>query len=83
VTKADTTSVFQKRVVDSNGDVRRILTLDTTSKTFAADLHYVFQRNVAKARKENQKVFGVADRLPKKSQGEKINKPAVRASRSK
>jgi hypothetical protein len=84
VTRADTTSVFQKRVVDSNGAVRRILAMDTASKTFATDLHYVFKRNVAKARKENLDVAGVADRLPTKASGKKEpKKPTARVSRSK
>jgi hypothetical protein len=84
VTRADTTSVFEKRVVDSNGTIRRILALDTSSKTFATDLHYVFKRNVAKARKENRDIAGVADRLPKKASDKKEpKKPTARVSRSK
>jgi hypothetical protein len=43
-----------------------VLTLDANSKTFDLDLQYVFQRNVAKARRENRKVTGRSDRAPAK-----------------
>ena len=57
----------EKRVRDASGKVRVIRTLDGKSKTFGKDLTYVFGRNVAKARRENKQVTGVADRVPAKA----------------
>ncbi len=41
-------------------------TLDANSPTFEDDFSYVFEKNVAKARKENKRVLGVADLSPAK-----------------
>lgn len=59
-------SVGQKRVRDSDGEVRTFRTLDAASKTFSTDLTYVFGRNVAKARRENKRVTGRTDSVPAK-----------------
>ena len=57
-------AVSEKRVRDQGGKLRTVLTLDTRSKTFGDDLTYVFGKNVAKARRENKRLTGAADRAP-------------------
>jgi hypothetical protein len=55
------TSVTEKRVRDTAGQLKTLRTLDVGSRTFGADLQYVFGRNVAKARRDNKRVIGAAD----------------------
>jgi len=55
------TSVREKRLYRSDGTIARVLSLDANSPTFDDDLTYVFERNVARARRENKKLFGSAD----------------------
>lgn len=59
-------AVGEKRVRDSEGHVKVLRTLDLSSKTFGTDLEYVFKRNVAKIRRENKRLLGVADFAPAK-----------------
>ena len=59
-------SVGQKKVRSPEGDLKTLRTLDAGSGTFDADLTYVFGLNVAKARRENKRVAGVADVAPAK-----------------
>jgi len=66
-TKSDTTSVRNKQFFDADGRRRTCLVLDAHSPTFSTDLLLVFRRNVARARRENKRVLGVADYLPTKS----------------
>jgi hypothetical protein len=54
-------SVREKRVRNSAGEVVRITSLDANSRSFDDDLTYVFAKNIAKARRENRKLFGTAD----------------------
>jgi hypothetical protein len=62
-----TTSVRKKRVHGLDGRVKQIMLLDLNSATFDDDLTYVFEKNVAKARRENKKLLGSADGIePKK-----------------
>lgn len=62
------TAVTQKRVRDAGtGRLVTVLTIDAQSKTLGQDIDYVFSRNVAKARRENKAVTGVADRVPAKT----------------
>jgi hypothetical protein len=56
-----TTSVRKKKVHGSDRKVREVMLLDLNSTTFDDDLTYVFERNVAKARRENKKLLGSAD----------------------
>ena len=56
-------SVREKRMRNSNGEFVRVLSLDANSATFIDDLTTVFQRNVAKARRENRLLLGSADGL--------------------
>ncbi len=58
-------SIGSKRVATATG-VRVVRTLDANSPTFEDDFSYVFEKNVAKARKENKRVLGVADLSPVK-----------------
>jgi hypothetical protein len=56
-------SVREKRVRNSEGEIVRVLSLDANSATFIDDLTTVFQKNVAKARRENRQLLGSADGL--------------------
>jgi hypothetical protein len=58
--------VREKRMRTSDGKVVRVLSLDANSATFIADLTTVFEKNVAKARRENKQLFGSADGFRKK-----------------
>jgi hypothetical protein len=61
------TSVRKKRVHGSDGRVRQVMLLDLNSATFDDDLTYVFEKAVAKARRENKRLLGSADGIePKK-----------------
>jgi len=51
---------------NSQGELVRVLSLDANSTTFIDDLTTVFQRNVARARRENLRLLGSADGLPAK-----------------
>ena len=53
-------SVREKLLRNSDGRFVRVLSLDANSATFDDDLTTVFSRNVAKARRENKKLFGSA-----------------------
>jgi hypothetical protein len=55
------TSVREKRLHRADGTIARVLSLDANSPTFDDDLTYVFEKNVARARRENKKLFGSAD----------------------
>jgi hypothetical protein len=55
-------SVSEKRLFNSEGKLVKVLSLDSNSSSFSSDLRLVFQKNVAKARRENKKRFGSADR---------------------
>ena len=57
-------SVREKRMRNSDGAFVRVLSLDANSPTFIEDLTTVFERNVAKARRENRQLLGSADGLP-------------------
>ena len=54
------TSVREKLLRDSRGRSVRVMSLDANSETFSDDLEVVFQRNVAKVRRENKRLFGSA-----------------------
>jgi hypothetical protein len=55
--------VRERRLRDAYGRTVKVLSLDANSATFADDLTLLFERNVAKARRENKKLFGSADGL--------------------
>ena len=53
-------AVTRKRVKTPDGKTETIIVLDGDSPTFADDLTYAFRRNVARARRENKRLFGSA-----------------------
>ena len=59
-------SVAKKRIPNATGGWKTVHTLDANSSSFDEDLRYVFQRNVAKARRENKRVVGSPDNAPRK-----------------
>jgi hypothetical protein len=59
--RGEATSVTEKRVRDTEGQVKTLRTLDAGSRTFGDDLQYVFGKNVAKARRDNKRAIGAAD----------------------
>lgn len=60
-------SVRQKRMRTTDGEMVRVLALDANSKTFIEDLTTVFEKNVARARRENRRVLGSANGLRPKT----------------
>lgn len=63
VAKAGT--VKTKRVVGADGRYIKIPSIDANSASFSSDLTLVFQKNVAKRRRENKRKFGSPDRVSK------------------
>ena len=59
-------SVSKKRVTSATGERKTVFTLDAHSPHFEDGLQYVFARNVAKARRDNKRIVGVADVAPPK-----------------
>jgi hypothetical protein len=64
--KAVPSSVGKKRVATPGGGWKTVWTLDVHSPSFDDGMLYVFRRNIAKARRENKRVLGVADFVPPK-----------------
>ena len=62
-----------KRLRLRDTSLRRVsvLRFDPDSTTLAEDLTYIFQRNVAKARRENKRLFGSPDGPKAKLRGPK------------
>lgn len=56
--------VNKKRFKAASGKYARVAVLDANAATFGTDLLKVFTENVAKARKENMRLFGSPDRAP-------------------
>jgi hypothetical protein len=52
-----------KHIRGANGKPVSIYAVDSNDDNFDSDLTYVFTRNVAKARRENKRLFGSADGL--------------------
>ena len=59
-------NVEVRRVRGSDGRFRERFAIDSNSPTLDADLTFVFQRNVARERRENKRLFGSPDGLPKR-----------------
>ena len=53
--------VRKRRMRGSDGTLRQVMILDLTSATFDDDLTCIFEKNVAKARRENRILLGSAD----------------------
>jgi hypothetical protein len=58
--------VVVKVTRDGNGDRLHLRTVDAASATLSEDITEVFAKNVAKARRENRKLFGTAEYAPKR-----------------
>lgn len=56
-------SVRQKRVFTQAGEQASVPVIDANSGSLTADLQRLFKRNVAKARRENRRLFGSPDRV--------------------
>jgi hypothetical protein len=56
--------VAKKRFKAASGRYERVAVLDANASSFGANLLKVFSENVAKARKENKRLFGSPDRVP-------------------
>ena len=57
--------VQRKVVTGPDGKTRTIRTLDAGSGSFSDDLRYVFSKNVERIRRNNKKVVGVTDFVPR------------------
>lgn len=55
-------TVSEEMLFRPDGHRGRVLTLDANSTTFASDLTLIFEKNVARARREHKKKSGSADR---------------------
>jgi hypothetical protein len=55
------TPVRGVRMQRPDGVIVRVVPLDPQSPTFEDDLTEIFQRNIARARRENKKLFGSPD----------------------
>jgi hypothetical protein len=60
-------TVGKKRVAKTDGGWKTVRTLDANSAVFDQGLRYIFAKNVAKARRENKRIVGLADIAPPKS----------------
>ncbi|HZR63171.1 MAG TPA: hypothetical protein VFA80_19675 [Xanthobacteraceae bacterium] len=59
-------NVVVLRVRNPEGRSIEKFIIDSNSPTLDADLTFVFQRNVARARRENKGLFGSPDGFPKR-----------------
>lgn len=59
------TSVAEHRFRGDDGKMMVVKTVDANSPTLTEDLTYVFSSNVAKARRDNKRLLGSADRAPR------------------
>jgi hypothetical protein len=63
----DRGTVSEEWLFDLDGRRRRVFTVDANSATFASDLTLMFEKNVARARREHKKQSGSADRARKRA----------------
>ena len=66
LSKSAARAVETRRVAGHNGRKTVVRTLDANNDNFDDGLRYVFAQNVAKARRENKRVTGKADVVPRK-----------------
>jgi hypothetical protein len=66
LSKAAARAVGKKRVATADGGWKTVRTLDINSPNFDEAFLHVFRTNVAKARRENKRILGVADVVPPK-----------------
>src|SRR5258708_32990139 len=65
-TKGARGTVSEERLFLPDGHRGRVLTLDANSATFASDLTLMFEKNVARVRREHKKKSSRADRAGQK-----------------
>jgi len=66
LSKAAARAIGKKRVATPDGKWKTVRTLDINSPNFDEAFLHVFRSNVAKARRENKRLLGVADFVPRK-----------------
>jgi len=64
--KAAARAIGKKRVATPDGKWKTVRTLDVYHLDFDDAMLYAFRSNVAKARRENKRILGVADVVPRK-----------------
>lgn len=64
--KAAARAIGKKRVATPDGKWKTVRTLDIHHPDFDEAYLYAFRSNVAKARRENKRILGVADIAPRK-----------------
>jgi hypothetical protein len=67
VRKAHRSGILEESLVRSDGKRARVLTLDANSATFTTDLTLMFEKNVARARREHKKKIGALHRADHKA----------------
>lgn len=55
-----------REVYSSDGSSRVVHSADASSPSFGQDLEHIFRLNVARARRDNKRIVGVADLAPRK-----------------
>jgi len=66
LSKGAARAIGKKRVATPDGGWKTVRTLDINNPNFDEAFLHVFRSNVAKARRENKRLFGVADFVPPK-----------------
>lgn len=66
LSKAAARAIGKKRVATPDGKWKTVRTLDIYHPDFDDAVLYAFRSNVAKARRENKRILGVADVVPRK-----------------
>ena len=66
LSKAAARAIGKKRVATPDGKWKTVRTLDIHHPDFDDAMLYAFRSNVAKARRENKRILGVADVAPRK-----------------
>ncbi len=57
---------LEREVLGADGSSRVVYTADASSPSFGKDLEHIFRLNVARARRDNKRILGVADLVPRK-----------------
>src|SRR5258707_13186107 len=55
-----------REVYSSDGSSRVVHSVDASSPSFGQDLEHIFRLNVARARRDNKRIVGVAHHAPRK-----------------
>jgi hypothetical protein len=57
---------LEREVFGADGGSRVVYSADASSPSFGKDLEHIFRMNVARARRDNKRILGVADLVPPK-----------------